>query len=351
MRRADLACDRPRSRPGVLRVPPDLVEWAPPARSVVVRLGRFLRTERRLREEDVRRCALHLGTFVAVLAYFWRDVVVYVREGDPTGVLASTADDRRGAAGLVLRPRYAPGRRRRRLVRRRDRHRARNPVDHRDLTDLLRSPARRGPTGWRGKRDLEEFKAPDALKVGIAQTLALNPGTSRSGITITAARWLGFNRDAAARISFVMSLPVIAGAVVVKSAGLFTGEIDSDLYIPMVVGIVTSGIVGVDRRVGNASFDPDPQLHALRDLPGRPRHLRAHPDRRRRARAARADAQSAPCPAAIACTVNAWNFAVSNATTRRASVSMITRCGESRNLLKLCRYSSSGCSSTRDSLA
>ncbi len=85
---------------------------------------------------------------------------------------------------------------------------------------------------------------PTRSKVGLAQTLALNPGTSRSGITITAARWLGFNRDAAARVSFVMSIPVIAGAVVVKSAGLFTGEIDSDLYIPMVVGIVTSGLSG-----------------------------------------------------------------------------------------------------------
>ena len=86
--------------------------------------------------------------------------------------------------------------------------------------------------------------ARDALKIGAAQALALNPGTSRSGITITAARWVGFNRDSAARISFVMSIPVIAGAVVVKSAGLFTGEIDSDLYIPMAVGIVTSGIAG-----------------------------------------------------------------------------------------------------------
>ncbi len=87
-------------------------------------------------------------------------------------------------------------------------------------------------------------RARDALKVGAAQTLALNPGTSRSGITITASRWVGFNRDSAARISFVMSIPVIAGAVVVKSAGLFTGEVDSDLYVPMAVGIITSGISG-----------------------------------------------------------------------------------------------------------
>ena len=103
--------------------------------------------------------------------------------------------------------------------------------------------------GWAdriaGNRELEEFAAPDALKVGVAQALALNPGTSRSGITITAARALGFDRDAAARISFVMSLPVIAGAVLVKGLGLFTGEVDSDLYIPMAVGIVTSGVSGL----------------------------------------------------------------------------------------------------------
>ena len=187
--------------------------------------------------------ALHLGTFFAVLGYFWRDVVVYVREG--TRLVFSrqrpTTVEGRLAWLFVLAtvPAAAVG------------------ALFEDVIDttlgtpliiafsliffglLLAWADRLG-----GKRDLEEFKAPDALKVGIAQTLALNPGTSRSGITITAGRWLGFNRDAAARISFVMSLPVIAGAVVVKSAGLFTGEVDSDLYVPMIVGIVTSGISG-----------------------------------------------------------------------------------------------------------
>ena len=187
--------------------------------------------------------ALHLGTFFAVLGYFWRDVVVYVREG--TRLVFSrqrpTTVEGRLAWLFVLAtvPAAAVG------------------AVFEDVIDttlgtpliiafsliffglLLAWADRLG-----GQRDLEAFKAPDALKVGIAQTLALNPGTSRSGITITAARWLGFNRDAAARISFVMSLPVIAGAVVVKSAGLFTGEVDSDLYIPMIVGIVTSGISG-----------------------------------------------------------------------------------------------------------
>src|SRR5690606_22623910 len=58
-----------------------------------------------------------------------------------------------------------------------------------------------------GRRPIEGFGLRDAAAVGAAQALALNPGTSRSGITMTAARRLGFSRDAAARLSFLLSLP------------------------------------------------------------------------------------------------------------------------------------------------
>ena len=50
------------------------------------------------------------------------------------------------------------------------------------------------------------------LAIGVAQAVALQPGVSRSGITITAARWLGFERERAARFSFLLSLPIIGGA-------------------------------------------------------------------------------------------------------------------------------------------
>jgi len=95
-----------------------------------------------------------------------------------------------------------------------------------------------------GRRKLEEFTPRDALLVGAAQALALNPGTSRSGITMTGARWLGFERDAAVRISFLMSLPVIAGAVVFKMAGLISDGVPDGLLVPMIVGIVTSMFSG-----------------------------------------------------------------------------------------------------------
>ena len=71
--------------------------------------------------------------------------------------------------------------------------------------------------GWadlKGKRvqPLEEMTFKQAMLVGFAQALALIPGTSRSGITMTAALMMGMTRDAAARFSFLLSIPVIVGA-------------------------------------------------------------------------------------------------------------------------------------------
>jgi undecaprenyl-diphosphatase len=96
-----------------------------------------------------------------------------------------------------------------------------------------------------GRREVGEFRAKDALLVGAAQALALNPGTSRSGITMTAARFLGFDREAAVRISFVMSIPVIFGAVVFKMGGLISDGIPDGLLVPLIVGIITSGLAGL----------------------------------------------------------------------------------------------------------
>ncbi len=73
--------------------------------------------------------------------------------------------------------------------------------------------------GWadlRGRRDRDEHQLglKGVLIIGFAQVLALIPGTSRSGITITAALFLGLTREAAARFSFLLSIPVVGGAVV-----------------------------------------------------------------------------------------------------------------------------------------
>ena len=95
-----------------------------------------------------------------------------------------------------------------------------------------------------GRRRLDEFHLRDSLIVGAAQTLALNPGTSRSGITMTAARAIGFDRDASARVSFLLSVPVIAGAVVFKVGGLLADGVPEGMGGPLIAGVIASGLSG-----------------------------------------------------------------------------------------------------------
>ena len=95
-----------------------------------------------------------------------------------------------------------------------------------------------------GERNVEEYRLRDAVLTGCAQVLALNPGTSRSGITISMARMIGFSRDAAARISFLMSIPVIAAAVVLQLGSLLADGLPEGLGAALVVGVVASGVSG-----------------------------------------------------------------------------------------------------------
>jgi len=84
----------------------------------------------------------------------------------------------------------------------------------------------------------------DGWYIGLAQVLALAPGTSRSGITITAGRWLGLDRDAAARFSFLMLIPIVAGATVFKAASAIHEGLPSGVAGPIVVGTIAAAISG-----------------------------------------------------------------------------------------------------------
>jgi len=91
---------------------------------------------------------------------------------------------------------------------------------------------------------LDEIKPAGALTVGLFQCLALIPGVSRSGITITAGLMLGFTRESAARFSFLLSLPIVAGAALLKSLHLATHGIPAGEGLPMLVGILVSAVTG-----------------------------------------------------------------------------------------------------------
>jgi undecaprenyl-diphosphatase len=96
-----------------------------------------------------------------------------------------------------------------------------------------------------GHRPVEDFRTRDAVIMGVAQAVALQPGVSRAGVTMTAGRWLKFDRAAAARLSFLMSIPIIAGAGVYEGAGVIAdGGIPSDFVEPFLWGFVASAVSG-----------------------------------------------------------------------------------------------------------
>jgi undecaprenyl-diphosphatase len=94
------------------------------------------------------------------------------------------------------------------------------------------------------RRDLGDTNLRDGWIIGLAQVLALAPGTSRSGITITAGRWLGLDRDAAARFSFLLLIPAVAGATIYKAASAVHEGLPSGVAGPMVVGTVAAAVSG-----------------------------------------------------------------------------------------------------------
>jgi undecaprenyl-diphosphatase len=187
--------------------------------------------------------ALHIGTLIAAIAYFRKDLAVYIRAGVRTVVHRREPVTTDGRVAWLLLLSTVPAA----LV---------GAVFEDSIDEHLGTPGIIAVSlilgglllavadRTSGRRPLDAYGVRDSLAVGAAQALALNPGTSRSGITITAGRFLGFDRDAAARISFLMMIPVTLGAVVFKMGGLAADGIPSDLRVPMLAGVIASGVSG-----------------------------------------------------------------------------------------------------------
>ncbi len=94
-------------------------------------------------------------------------------------------------------------------------------------------------------KGVEDVSFPLAIGLGAAQALALVPGISRSGISISAARFAGLDREAAARFSFLMATPITAGAALFEGRKLATGEALVTVSLgPLVVGMIAAFVSG-----------------------------------------------------------------------------------------------------------
>jgi len=94
------------------------------------------------------------------------------------------------------------------------------------------------------RKPLTGITLADALWVGAAQATAVVPGVSRSGSTIAAGLFRGMSRDAAARFSFLLSTPIIAGAALFEGHRLLRAGIPPEMRVAFLVGVIVSGIVG-----------------------------------------------------------------------------------------------------------
>ena len=196
--------------------------------------------------------ALHLGTLVAVLAYFWGDAVRLLRAwlGSLARRSASTADER--LAWLIVIATIPAA-----------------------LAGFLGEDFIAGKLGepWQiaillsagalllwwadhspQDRAMGELRPTHAVALGLAQALALAPGVSRSGITITAGRLLRLDRDGAARFSFLLLLPTVLGAVLYKGVTeVLLGDLPSGWEGPFLVGTLAalgSGLLAIDWLLG-----------------------------------------------------------------------------------------------------
>lgn len=184
--------------------------------------------------------AVHLGTLIAVVAYFRRDITQITRAWFSSFApgRAATPHSRLGwaiiigtlpvvVAGLMLKP----------LVE----GELREP-----WVIALATIAFGLLLGWadlraRRRRDIDGLSIGDALLIGASQILALIPGTSRSGITMTAALLLGFTREAAARFSFLLAIPTILASSAVITLDLLESGSTVD-WAALGLGVVLSGI-------------------------------------------------------------------------------------------------------------
>jgi undecaprenyl-diphosphatase len=187
--------------------------------------------------------ALHLGTLIAVAAYFWSDLVALTlawfrsvrrrRVAAPDErvawfvVVATVPAAVVGALGSEAIPEHLG-----------------EPWQIAILLavfGVLLWIADRRPV----RREMADLGVREAVLVGAAQSLALAPGVSRSGITITAGRFLGLDRDQAARVAFLLLVPITLGAVLWQGlTDVVLGDVPPGSAGPFVVGVLAAAASG-----------------------------------------------------------------------------------------------------------
>jgi undecaprenyl-diphosphatase len=172
--------------------------------------------------------ALHAGTLLALILFFWRDWLELIFKKQRLLGLIILASIPAGAAGFLFND----------IVE----NNLRKPLVISIMliaVGILMLVAER----TNKHKGIEKTGLKDSLIIGIAQAIAIIPGVSRSGITISAGLFRGFEREASARFSFLLSTPLIAGATALHLKEALISQTNHDFRL-FFAGIITSFITG-----------------------------------------------------------------------------------------------------------
>jgi undecaprenyl-diphosphatase len=175
---------------------------------------------------------LHIGTLIAVMTVYWKEILQVLKKPfSKTGILLIAGTIPTAIIGLAFK-------------------------------DFFEEISKTGVTvGWEflvtglllwwadsfkrnGYKGIKEITIRDALVIGTFQGAAILPAVSRSGLTIAAALFCKIDKKAAAYFSFLLSIPSIAGGVVLQSKDLFTATAPSIAYSSLIIGTIASALFG-----------------------------------------------------------------------------------------------------------
>lgn len=191
--------------------------------------------------------ALHAGTLLSLVACFWTDWIELILRKQKLFMLIMAASVPAGIAGILLND-YVE-------------HALRSPYII-ALTLVIFGAVMLLAERMNKTRNIEDICFADAIMIGCAQAIALIPGVSRSGITISAGLFRSLEREAAARFSFLLSTPIIAGATLLHARKLLQSSADYNMSL-FLIGFIAAALSGYAAIKFLMHFLKNHRLHAF----------------------------------------------------------------------------------------
>ncbi|MEE8136935.1 MAG: undecaprenyl-diphosphate phosphatase [Thermodesulfobacteriota bacterium] len=183
--------------------------------------------------------ALHMGSLIAIIYYFWRDWILIIKEFLQSVLKGSFEGRPNGKTGLYLVIATVPGALAGLLFEEYAAGLLRHPLSIAFSLSFFGVILYFSDRVSKKNKTVGEMNIVDCIIIGFSQALAIIPGVSRAGITITGAMFRNLNREEAAKFSFLLGAPLIAGAGVFEARHL---EYSAVMSGPFIAGVLASAV-------------------------------------------------------------------------------------------------------------